>query len=447
MNRFLSPFLLILGLLFFHACKPDGASHPVFLKTADVNAKVAHDWFDLEFKLIQETPGFTGPVAARALAYTSLALYESVVGGMEEYKTLQGELTNFLPGSVPEPALGLEYHWGVCANRAMALMLTNLFKTASEQNKKLISDLEDNYEATFKKSISDDVFNRSKELGDHAGSGVYKYAKSDNQDEAYSKNYPATFNVQNFNGAWKPTPPNYQSIPLQPYWGGVRAFNSANSNLLVDPHPTYSVSPISVFYAQALDVYTLKTSITQEQKNIIDFWFDEPGITATSAGHAMNILKQVLKETDATLALSAEAYSKMGLSLHDAYVSCWKTKFQYDLMRPITFIRAQIDPSFSTYLSTPAFPEYTSSNAVLYFTMAQILTDLFGANYPFTDKTNLNRIDMYGAERSYSTFMDAANEAANSSLYAGHQFRTSVESGKKQGLLIGKNASSLPYRK
>ena len=43
---------------------------------------VVYDWYYLDFQLIQQTPGFSPPVAARARGYLGLALYEAVGPGM-----------------------------------------------------------------------------------------------------------------------------------------------------------------------------------------------------------------------------------------------------------------------------------------------------------------------------------------------------------------------------
>jgi hypothetical protein len=440
--------LIFATILLFGACQPDPVKENTFTLTSDINANVANAWFTLTLKLAKETPGFTAPVAARAFAYTGLTLYESVVGGMPEYHSLQGNINNFLPDSAPEPANSTEYHWGVCANRALAYITSNLFKNASVENLAKIKNLEAEYEAEFSKTISQSVFDRSKNYGETVAVGVYKYAKSDGQDEAYSHNYPSTYNVSSFQGSWIPTPPTYQTIPSQPYWGKVRTFMDANANNIVVPAPqSYSTAASSIFHSQANEIYVLNLNLTQEQKSNADYWNDEPGLTATPAGHAIAILKQVLETEHSNLAVAAESYSKLAMGLHDAFVSCWKTKYQYSLMRPVTYIRAQIDPSFKPYLTTPPYPEYTSVHSVQMATMAQILSDLFGEKYAFSDKANLSRTDINGAPRTYATFFKAAEECAFSSMYGGQHFRDACEKGMAQGIAVGKNVATMQYRK
>lgn len=56
------------------------------------SASVATEWFNLALLLTQQTPGYSPPVASRALAYLGLTLYESVVPGMPQHQSLAGQL-------------------------------------------------------------------------------------------------------------------------------------------------------------------------------------------------------------------------------------------------------------------------------------------------------------------------------------------------------------------
>ena len=68
----------------------------------------------------------------------------------------------------------------------------------------------------------------------------------------------------------------------------------------------------------------------------------------------------------------------------------------------------------------------------------QVLTDLFGRNYDFVDRTH----DERGfARRRFGSFLEAANEAALSRLYGGIHFRAAIENGLDQGRLIGRAVS------
>jgi hypothetical protein len=70
-------------------------------------ADVARDWFHLALKLVEETPGFSPPVASRAFGYMGVTLYEALVPGMPGYHSLAGQLNGL---SRPSPPTHLAYH-------------------------------------------------------------------------------------------------------------------------------------------------------------------------------------------------------------------------------------------------------------------------------------------------------------------------------------------------
>ena len=79
--------------------KEDGHIQPIgkngFLASL-YNADVPLAWFKEAVSLSLATPGTTPPVASRTFGYMGLALYESVVPGMPDNKSIQHQL-NGLP--------------------------------------------------------------------------------------------------------------------------------------------------------------------------------------------------------------------------------------------------------------------------------------------------------------------------------------------------------------
>ena len=150
----------------------------------------------------------------------------------------------------------------------------------------------------------------------------------------------------------------------------------------------------------------------------------------------------MVRALDLSLDSAAEAYAKVGIAVADAFICCWSTKYRFNLLRPVTYVRRLIDPSWTPLLITPPFPEYTSGHSVQSAAAAQVLTELFGP-VAFIDRTHERR----GlAPRSFGSFIDAAHEAAISRLYRGIHFRAACERGVQQGICIGKRVSALPGR-
>jgi hypothetical protein len=156
------------------------------------------------------------------------------------------------------------------------------------------------------------------------------------------------------------------------------------------------------------------------------------------------IAAQVIEQRGLALDVAAETFAKVGIAVADAFVSCWWSKYRYNLLRPITYVqKVLMDPDWTIPLVTPPFPEYTSGHSAQSGSTAQVLTDLFGA-VAFIDHTH----DARGLPaRSFDSFFEAAEEAAISRLYGGIHFRSAIELGVEQGKCVGKAVSALQFKR
>jgi hypothetical protein len=404
--------------------------------------KVPTQWMDLELRLIKTTSGFTPPVAARALGYSGLALYEAVAPGTDLRSA--GLALNY---SYVLPFIDKteEYNWALAASAAMKEISLNLFANTTDANKASIDSLYDAQYLEVGSKLKNDVIARSVNYGKDVAQVIFEWSKTDNGHMGYSTNFPNNYTVPTGTGYWVPTPPAYQAIPLQPFWGENRPFLAVNvSANCIPPAPVpYSPDANSLFYAQALEVYTTNLSLSQEEKDIALFWSDG-GNTYTPPGHIMNIGTTMLREKNQRLDKCAEVYLRMGMALSDAFVACWKGKYQYNVMRPVTYIRQNIDATWMPLIATPPFPEYGSGHSTASGAASEVLTAMFGNNVSFTDHTN----DAFGfAPRTFSSFYEAASEAAVSRLYGGIHYRAGNERGLKCGKEIGKNIVGIDLRK
>jgi len=122
------------------------------------------------------------------------------------------------------------------------------------------------------------------------------------------------------------------------------------------------------------------------------------------------------------------------MTLMDAFISCWDEKYRSNRIRPETAINRHINPRWQPLLQTPPFPEYTSGHSVISTAVAELLTYLIGPDFAFTDTTEVI-FDL--PERSFTSFRQAAGEAAISRLYGGIHYRDAIENGQEQGKSIG----------
>jgi hypothetical protein len=401
---------------------------------SNYDAGVATAWFRLADGAVQ-AERLSPPVASRALGYAGVTLYESLVPGMTGYQSLAGQLNGF--SSLP-PIGGKGLHWPTVANSAMAAVLKGLFATASPSTVAQIVALEDQFDGQFQSEVAPGIYALSRARGQAVAAAILSWSQSDGYVEL--NNCP--FTPPTGPGLWVPTPPNF-APPLQPCWGDLRPFVISEGNVCnPGPPPAYSEDPSSQFFQEAREVLDVCASLTDDQRVIAEYWADGGG-TLTPPGHSISIATQVLENGNYSLAVAAETYAKVGMAVADAFIACWWAKYEYNFLRPITCIRALFDPSWLSPIGTPPFPEYTSGHSTQSGAAAEVLTDLFG-NVSFTDHTH----DARGmTPRSYSSFYEAADEAAISRLYGGIHYRSAIELGLEQGTCIGRHVNALQFHR
>ncbi len=400
----------------------------------EFDADMAISWMELATDLVK-AERWTPPTASRLYGYAGVTLYESVVHGMPNNRSLVGQLNEL--DTLPAFADG-RYHWPTVANAAMATLMRSMFANSTAASLDAITTMEGFNNSQFIDDTDSDTYERSVNQGKLLGLAIFGWALNDS--------YPL-FNNCDFTpptgaGKWIPTPPAF-GPPLQPCWGSVRPFVlSSGYECLPGPPPTYSETAGTPFYDEMMEVYTTCQNLTTEQRTIADFWSDNPGQTSTPPGHSISIASQVLSIENKKLGFAAETYAKVGMTVADAFISCWKTKFEYNFLRPISCIRALVQADWTSPIATPAFPEYTSGHSVQSGATAKILTSLFGENYAFTDHTHDGR---GFTPRTFDSFSEYADEAAISRLYGGIHFRSAIEVGLDQGACIADKVLALHF--
>jgi hypothetical protein len=404
----------------------------------DFDAAVPRAWFNLVYNLVRDEK-MVPPLASRLFGYAGVALYEAAAPGIPGARSLAGQLNELQP--LPQPDPQAEYYWPAVANAAMATLLRTMLVNTSGNTQRAIMDLERQFEDQFAATVAPEVLQRSVDQGQLIGLAIFDWAQAD----GFAHLSNCAYTPPSGTGLWEPTPPGF-AAPLQPCWGQMRPFVLRERSDECQPsvRPTYSEDVTSQFYFEALEVYRTVKNLTPQQQEIARYWSDDAGKTGTPPGHSIAILTQLIRDQGLSLGAAAEAYARLGIALSDSFISCWQSKFATNVVRPVTYIRKVIDPTWTSPLTTPPFPEYTSGHSVQSGATATVLTDLFGEDFAFTDHTH----DALGyAPRSFKSFFDMADEAAISRLYGGIHFRSAIDVGIDQGKCIGQRVDALRFHK
>src|SRR6266487_156696 len=98
-------------------------------------------WAEMALYVAKNTPANSPTFASRGFAYIGLTMYESVVHGYPEHKSLVGQLNGLDELPLPESSGG--YNWVLSLNAGQAYILKNIYIQTSEANKLRIDSLED----------------------------------------------------------------------------------------------------------------------------------------------------------------------------------------------------------------------------------------------------------------------------------------------------------------
>jgi len=412
--------------------------------------------------------GVSPPVAARTYAYGAIALYESVVHGMPGYRSLAGQLNGL--SSLPQPDGGLDYDWPSVMAATMSrlvvepgptgpgnpippppapgapvdtpglyvypLRLFFEFTTLTQASLKGLAPIQLGLRKTA--GVPQNVIDNSVAYGTQLGNAIVAWANSDGYAEIRFKGYVPP----KCDSCWVPTGFSDTAKianPLEPGFGTLRPLVLHTPDECAPaPHVPFSTDPASEFYAQANTVFQTDANLTQDQVDIARFWEDGPGATATPPGHWVAITTKFVRSK--TLADAASAYAFVSIGFYDSFISCWQTKYQYNLLRPETYIRRYVagGSGWKGLLGVPQFSSYTSGHSTQSGASAVLMTEVFGSG-PFTDDTKLRR--GFNA-RTYSSFTAASEEAAVSRLYGGIHYPMDNNVGLTQGQCVGNAVAS-----
>jgi hypothetical protein len=264
-------------------------------------------------------------------------------------------------------------------------------------------------------------------------------------------------------GDWNRTLPAFLA-PLLPQWPEVIPFAmSAPNQFLAPPPPALDTEAYATAVDEVMKLGSKSNSTrTADQTEIAVFWADGGG-TFTPPGHWNRIATDASLGSNQNLIESARTLALLNIALADAGISCWDTKYEYGLWRPIDAIRkAETDANAMTHqdaswlplLVTPPFPAYTSGHSTFSGASAEILTAIFGASFSFASQkdlpTNTSQLPYDPSKRilrSFGNFYQAAEEASWSRIYGGIHFLFDGTEGLKAGYSIGALVHSTMLRR
>ncbi len=395
-------------------------------------SKIINDWITVHLKTIQscKIPSHHN----RQLAYIGIALYESIVAGDKNYRSLAGQLNGYQQSTSLSGTDNI--CWPASANAAMSEMLRFFYP----QNPSDILRIDSLENVWIQRLLSEGNSEVSVEMGKKYGSqvalAVIEWSKTDGDNKANE-----AYSLPKGTGVWEPTPPMFIP-PINPYLGNDRTIVKGSiDNTMPPPPPSFSTESQSAFYKMNNDVYLVSRELNEDERATGLFWDDFPnGKTLTGGGHWVSILKIVMTDQNVSLMEGAHLFAGLFITENDAAIACFKAKYTYNQMRPVTYIQKFMNHNdWNPLIITPPHPEYPAAHASVSMAGATILSKMLGDKVTFTDNTYTYK--GYKAHH-FNNFIEAGREAGMSRLYGGIHYRQSIEAGFAQGQKVAENINN-----
>jgi len=273
---------------------------------------------------------------------------------------------------------------------------------------------------------------------------------------------------------------------LTPHWYRVTPFGLDRSDQFrPGPPPKCGSEQLK---KEVDEVLRFNSSLTPEQKAIVEFMRDGPRSTGQS-GHWLRFAQAVSRRDKHNLDQDVKIFFAIGNVAMDAFIACWEAKRYYDTSRPYWWARMyykgkRIDgwagpgkgvvrmagenwrPYSPDVFLTPPFPGYTSGHATASGAASRILelftgSDRYGAvaiqQAGYMTEPDVTTAQMQAhngrpaldvpaskeVRLSLPTFTATAEMAAISRMWGGYHIRTDNE----EGLILGRRIAAYCWPK
>lgn len=366
------------------------------------------DWNQIACRAVTTAPATAPPLAARILAMTHAAIFDAYNGIERRFSAVH------VDDAAPDRGASRR---AAVVQAAYAVLLAEYPGQAAALNADRAASLAVIGGSDLDSSVS---IARGLAWGQYVAERIRTWRSTDGVFPLVTD--PGSLGV----GEWRPTPPAFApgfGITL----GQAETWVIPSTSTFRSPGPPLLTS--AEYAADVDEVQRVGRAVTMErtadQTEAARFW---AGTAPTFWNRAA---VAAARSRNTSLSQNARLFALLNIAVADSNLTTFESKYYFRLWRPIHAITlADTDDNpltvkedgWTSFLASPAYPEYTSGHQSISGAAAAVLTAFFGAAMPVTGTSE----GLPGVTRSWPSFEAAADEASMARIWAGIHFRSAM---------------------
>ncbi len=237
---------------------------------------------------------------------------------------------------------------------------------------------------------------------------------------------------------WQPTPGCPRGVFK--HWANVKPFGIENSSQFrADPPPELTSNAYAHDYNEVQAVGVINsTQRPQDRADVARLYAAQPPHYGWNS-----VLRQIASTRHDDISRTARTAAVMNMSLSDAHITVFESKYFYTTWRPVTAIpRGDEDGNpltapgpFTPYIATPCFPGYPSAHGAGGGAAREVLERAYGRR---GHSITMSHPNAPGIVIHYADLSTITDDVSDARVFGGIHFRYDQDAGERQGRDIGR---------
>jgi hypothetical protein len=223
------------------------------------------------------------------------------------------------------------------------------------------------------------------------------------------------------------------------HWPNVKPFAiESSSQFRANPPPKLTSGEYARDYDEVQAVGEMNSSLRPQDRTDVAVFYNAQFVHVGWN----SVLRQIASTRNDDITSTARTAAVMNMSLSDAFITVFETKYFYRTWRPVTAIprgdedgnRLTGPSSFTPLILTPCFPSYPSAHGAGTGSALEVLERAYGRHNSVT----MSHPNAPGIVLQYNDLRDIIDDVSDARVFGGIHFRYDQDAGERQGRDVGR---------